>query len=97
MKSTLTLTIRAFLFFFSCTPAGEPAPSSVSPEVVEARGYVVPKAENKSVGMKVTADRIALLNDRKETSSYLSVNDLILPDGRPGGTEVLMKIPVSHD
>ena len=51
----------------------------------------------KSMGMKITASRIALLNQGKQLNSYITVNDLILPDGSAGGTEVILKIPVHYD
>jgi len=49
---------------------------------------------NKSMGMRVTADRIAILQNQDQGNSYITINDLVLPDGSPGGTEVLLKIPV---
>lgn len=52
---------------------------------------------HKSLGMRITADRIALLRQEKETNSYITIQDLLLPDGSPGGTEVILKIPVHYD
>jgi LytS/YehU family sensor histidine kinase len=50
-------------------------------------------ASNKSMGMRITADRIAMQqNNQSETG--IQIRDLVLQDGRPGGTEVLLKIPV---
>ena len=48
---------------------------------------------NKSMGMRITANRIARLHKNQNEVSVL-ITDLILPDGSPGGTEVLLKIPV---
>ncbi len=48
---------------------------------------------SESMGMRITADRIALFKDQDQRHNYISVTDLILPDGSPGGTEVLLKIP----
>jgi ligand-binding sensor domain-containing protein len=48
----------------------------------------------KSVGMRITGDRIAILQNNREHNTQIEVNDLALPDGSPGGTEVLLKIPV---
>lgn len=53
-------------------------------------------AIHNSMGMKITAGRIALLH-RKQLNSYITINDLILPDGSAGGTEVILKIPVHYD
>ncbi len=47
----------------------------------------------KSMGMRITEDRIALLQKENKLESYVSIVDLVLPDGSPGGTEVLLKIP----
>jgi len=52
---------------------------------------------NKSMGMRITADRIALLQQQKERNTFISITDLVLPDGQPMGTEVLIKIPVHYD
>ena len=49
----------------------------------------------KSMGMRITADRIAMLQQQNKTS--ITITDLALPDGSPGGTEVLIKIPVIYD
>jgi LytS/YehU family sensor histidine kinase len=50
----------------------------------------------KSVGMRITADRMAILRDGQH-NDYISVIDVVLPDGSVGGTEVLLKIPVRYD
>lgn len=47
----------------------------------------------KSVGMHITAQRIVMFQDQGESKNYLSVTDLVLPDGSAGGTEVLITIP----
>jgi ligand-binding sensor domain-containing protein len=47
----------------------------------------------KSVGMHITAQRIAMFQDQGESKTYVSVTDLVLPDGSAGGTEVLITIP----
>ena len=49
----------------------------------------------KSMGMRITADRIAMLQQQNKTS--ITIADLVLADGNPCGTEVLIKIPVSYD
>ena len=50
-------------------------------------------SRRKSLGMRITSDRIARLQNNG-TDDYITVIDLVLPDGSPGGTEVLLKIPV---
>ena len=51
----------------------------------------------KSMGMRITADRIAILQQQKQDNTFVSVNDLVFPDNSPAGTEVLIKIPVQYD
>ncbi len=46
------------------------------------------------MGMRITEERIALLQHRNKSETYIQVTDLILPDGGTGGTEVLLKIPI---
>jgi hypothetical protein len=52
---------------------------------------------HKSMGMQITADRIAKLHKVNAPTTQIKIVDLILPDGTAGGTEVLLKIPVSYD
>jgi LytS/YehU family sensor histidine kinase len=51
----------------------------------------------KSMGMRITADRIAILQQQEQNETFVTVNDLVLPDGHPTGTEVFIKIPVNYD
>jgi ligand-binding sensor domain-containing protein len=51
----------------------------------------------KSMGMRITADRIAIMQQQEQNNTFISVNDLVLPDGRSAGTEVLIKVPVTYD
>jgi len=52
---------------------------------------------HKSLGMQITADRIAKLRKDELSVAQVEITDLILPDGTPGGTEVLLKIPLFYD
>jgi LytS/YehU family sensor histidine kinase len=47
----------------------------------------------KSMGMSITADRIAILQQQDQLGTHIVINDLVLPDGSAGGTEVIIKIP----
>jgi hypothetical protein len=49
------------------------------------------------MGMQITADRIAMLQKANTSSTLIKITDLVLPDGRAGGTEVLLKIPLCYD
>ncbi len=51
-------------------------------------------ASHKSMGMRITADRIAILQQKKQIDPTIQISDFVLPDGSAGGTEVLLKIPV---
>jgi len=52
---------------------------------------------HKSMGMRITADRIALLQQQKLLHTAIRINDVILPDGTAGGTEIILKLPVRYD
>jgi tetratricopeptide (TPR) repeat protein len=48
----------------------------------------------KSMGMRITEERIAVLQQKNKAETYVQVTDLVLPDGNTGGTEVFLKIPI---
>ncbi|MBD0375649.1 MAG: hypothetical protein ICV51_08490 [Flavisolibacter sp.] len=52
---------------------------------------------HKSMGMRITTDRIALLQRQKQLRTSITVNDLVNDDGSAAGTEVILKIPVMYD
>jgi tetratricopeptide (TPR) repeat protein len=52
---------------------------------------------HKSMGIKITADRIAMLQKTNLSAPQIEIKDLTLPDGSAGGTEVLLKIPACYD
>jgi Histidine kinase len=52
---------------------------------------------HKSMGMRITAERIAILQQKKQLDTYVTITDMVLPDGSAAGTEVLLKIPVCYD
>ncbi len=52
---------------------------------------------HKSLGMKITRDRIEMLQNKNQAHAVVSINDIVLPDGTPAGTEVLLKIPLLYD
>jgi len=52
---------------------------------------------HKSMGLKITADRIAMLQRLNGNESPVTINDLVNADGSAAGTEVIIKIPVKYD
>ncbi len=48
----------------------------------------------KSLGMKLTEDRLALLNKHAELNASIEIIDLVMETGEAGGTKVIIKIPV---
>jgi hypothetical protein len=52
---------------------------------------------HESVGHKITTHRIALMKQAKAEESFVFINDLVEPDGRAAGTEVLIKMPLLYD
>ncbi len=51
---------------------------------------------HKSMGMQITASRIEMLQQKKQSENYIKITDLVLADGSAGGTEVIIKIPVTE-
>lgn len=51
---------------------------------------------HKSMGMRITADRITLLQRDTTLKTLITITDLVLPDGSAGGTEVLLKLPLQY-
>jgi len=49
---------------------------------------------HKSVGLRITADRIAKLQQNRVWVDYITINDLEYADGRAAATEVILKIPL---
>jgi len=52
---------------------------------------------HKSMGLRITADRIAMVQRSSMKESSVIINDMMNPDGTPAGTEVTIKIPVLYD
>lgn len=52
---------------------------------------------HKSMGMRITADRISILQQSKQQVEHIKITDLVLPDGAVGGTKVVLKIPLVYD
>jgi len=53
--------------------------------------------KHKSMGLRITADRIAMLHKSKTFTSPVVINDLIDADGSAAGTEVTIKMPIIYD
>ena len=52
---------------------------------------------HKSMGMQITANRIAMLDKANTPTTQIQITDLLLPDGSAIGTEVFLKIPLCYD
>ena len=48
----------------------------------------------KSFGLKMTSERIALVNQLYQTHTQVNINDLVDAEGQPAGTEVVLHIPI---
>jgi ligand-binding sensor domain-containing protein len=53
--------------------------------------------KHKSMGLRITADRIAGMQSVNGNESPVTINDLTNADGTAAGTEVTIKIPVVYD
>jgi LytS/YehU family sensor histidine kinase len=49
---------------------------------------------NKSLGMKLTENRLALLNKHAQWDAVVQIEDLVDPEGQAAGTRVTIKIPI---
>ncbi|CAN5581951.1 hypothetical protein BH10BAC3_BH10BAC3_30800 [soil metagenome] len=54
-------------------------------------------SQHRSMGMRITADRMALLQQKHRKEMSVQVTDLVFSDSSPAGTEVVIKIPFSYD
>jgi hypothetical protein len=52
---------------------------------------------HKSMGLRITAHRIAMLQNSATLTSPVTINDLVNADGSAAGTEVIIKMPVIYD
>jgi len=50
--------------------------------------------KHKSMGLKITADRIAMLQSSNGKESPVTIHDLVEPNGIAAGTEVIIKMPI---
>jgi len=53
--------------------------------------------KHKSMGLKITAHRIAMMQTVSSNQSIITINDLVGPDGSAAGTEVIIKLPAIYD
>ncbi len=51
-------------------------------------------SHHKSFGLKMTSERIALINQFYQTHTQIMIEDLVAADGQPAGTEVTLQIPI---
>jgi hypothetical protein len=52
--------------------------------------------KNKSMGVEITAGRLALLNKSKNEAAVFNIEDLTDDDGKGCGTKVILTIPYSE-
>lgn len=52
---------------------------------------------HKSLGLKITADRIATINSSTKNEAPITIHDLVNADGSAAGTEVTIRIPIAYD
>ncbi len=53
--------------------------------------------KHKSMGLRITAHRIAMMQKSGLEESPVIINDLVNPDGTAAGTEVTIKLPAIYD
>lgn len=87
---TIALYVKDEMLFYEITDDGIGRKKAVELKSKSAATY-------KSMGMRITTDRLLMLQRQNEKENSVSITDLILADGSPGGTEVRIKIPVRYD
>jgi ligand-binding sensor domain-containing protein len=53
--------------------------------------------KHKSMGLRITAHRIAIIQKSQALESPVTINDLVNADGSAAGTEVTIKMPLIYD
>ena len=53
--------------------------------------------KHKSMGLRITEHRIAILQNSETLTSPVTINDLVNPDGSAAGTEVVIEMPLIYD
>lgn len=53
--------------------------------------------DHKSMGLGITSQRIAMAQEQQTPGPSVFINDLVDAGGEPCGTEVILKLPVTHD
>jgi tetratricopeptide (TPR) repeat protein len=62
---------------------------------IQAEDYnKINKLHHKSIGLKITEDRIHLFNQNENANGHITITDLYTADNTPGGTRVEVKIKV---
>jgi streptogramin lyase len=89
-KGNLTISLRQNKNYLLCKIADDGVGRKKAAELKSK------SSTRRSVGMHITAERIAMLQEEGEGNNYITVTDVVLPDGSPGGTEVLITIPTSQ-
>lgn len=51
--------------------------------------------KDKSMGIKITSDRLSLINQEDDLHSFFNIEDLVDESGEPAGTKVMLKIRCS--
>ncbi len=87
---TIALYVKDEMLFYEITDDGIGRKKAAELKSKSAATY-------KSMGMSITTDRLLMLQRQNEKENSVSITDLILADGSPGGTEVRIKIPIRYD
>jgi two-component sensor histidine kinase len=53
--------------------------------------------KHKSMGLRITENRIAMLQKNGSLESPVMIHDLVNDDGTAAGTEVIIKMPLIYD
>jgi len=86
------VTFRTVNEGVECTIEDDGIGRAASSEINKGRHSV-----HKSMGMRVTTDRIKLLTEQHRRTARINVHDLADKDGRPLGTRVVIVVPIEME
>ncbi len=89
-KGLLTIGIRNEEHFIICTITDNGIGRKRSAEIKRT----MPGTKHKSFGMKITEERLRILNEISFSQHRVNIIDLENEDGTPGGTKVELYVPV---
>lgn len=91
VKGKLTIRLHSENNFLICTIVDD----GIGREKASEIRRTMPVRNHKSLGMKITEDRLRILNEINHSQLSVTITDLKDADGRPQGTKVELFVPLT--